>query len=210
MASELPPDYGPKPVAAPSSLVGQEILPVALVAMFVGLATIIGIALLTTVETDGRAGRISRRLSFYSLTGRQPQKQSESTTTTVLGPRHRAIRRGAGGSGRGERRIEPVSVPARQRRPVAQARRVDAHPSRRRRVRRLALPALVRRRHRRDRTRACARLDRPSGVPCASTITPENAFLSQLPETLQLMAGPLVGYSRPRPLTPSSARAPSP
>ena len=80
-----PPDYGPKPVALPSFPIGQEILPIALVAIFVGAATILTVALRSAIRTDTPHGRISRRLSLYTLTGRQPQKQAETTSTSVFG-----------------------------------------------------------------------------------------------------------------------------
>ena len=65
--------------------IGQEILPVALVAIFAGAATILAVALMAAVRTDTAHGRISRRLSLYTLTGRQPQKQAETTSTSVFG-----------------------------------------------------------------------------------------------------------------------------
>ena len=80
-----PADYGPRPVALPSYPIGQEILPVALVAIFAGAATILAVALMAAVRTDTAHGRISRRLSLYTLTGRQPQKQAETTSTSVFG-----------------------------------------------------------------------------------------------------------------------------
>jgi tight adherence protein B len=79
------PNYGPRPVALPSYPIGQEILPVALVAIFAGAATILAIALMAAVRTDTAQGRISRRLSLYTLTGRQLQKKAETTSTTVFG-----------------------------------------------------------------------------------------------------------------------------
>ena len=83
--STEPANYGPRPVALPSYPIGQEILPVALVAIFAGAATILAVALMAAVRTDTAHGRISRRLSLYTLTGRQPQKQAETTSTSVFG-----------------------------------------------------------------------------------------------------------------------------
>ena len=80
-----PADYGPKPVAMPSYVIGSEILPVALVAIFAGAATILTIALMTVARVDTAEGRVSRRLSLYTLAGRQPQKQTETTSTSVFG-----------------------------------------------------------------------------------------------------------------------------
>ena len=80
-----PPDYGPRAVALPSFPIGQEILPVALVAIFAGAATILAIALTAAVRTDTVQGRVSRRLSLYTLAGRQPQKQAETTSSSVFG-----------------------------------------------------------------------------------------------------------------------------
>ena len=85
LCRRTPPDYGPKPVALPSFPIGQEILPIALVAIFAGAATILAVALMAAVRTDTAHGRISRRLSLYTLTGRQPQKQAETTSTSVFG-----------------------------------------------------------------------------------------------------------------------------
>ncbi len=74
---------GPTPVeASGSSLVDSTTLPYLLGALFVGLLLIVYVAL-GTVNRDEKSGRVRRRLSLYTLTGRAPVKQEE--TTTALG-----------------------------------------------------------------------------------------------------------------------------
>ena len=194
-----PADYGPRPVALPSYPIGQEILPVALVAIFAGAATILAVALMAAVRTDTAQGRISRRLSLYTLAGRQPQKQAETTSTSVFGSS--AIARSA---------VELAGrVVAEPRLESALAARLDSAGlllkpaewtliqiasgllaallllllSGRQHPRRSAWPSARRRRSR-------------SSISSSRRSRREDAFLAQLPETLQLMAGSLsVGYS---------------
>ncbi len=54
-------------------------------ALFIGLLVIIYVAL-SAVRSDEKQGRVRRRLSIYTLTGRTPVKQEE--TTTALGSSH--------------------------------------------------------------------------------------------------------------------------
>lgn len=78
-----PADYGPQPVPASSlPALSTSALPIALGAVFVGLLLIVYVAV-SAFRRDERHGRVRRRLSVYSLTGRQPVKQAE--TTTALG-----------------------------------------------------------------------------------------------------------------------------
>ena len=80
-----PPDYGPR-AGRPAFVSDRPGDPsVALVAIFAGAATILAIALMAAVRTDTVQGRISRRLSLYTLAGRQPQKQAETTSSSVFG-----------------------------------------------------------------------------------------------------------------------------
>jgi len=74
--------YGPKPVAIKEPLLGKNALPFALGALFLGLAVLLLIAFSSVGNQDGREGRVRRRLSLYTFTGRQPVKQQE---TTALG-----------------------------------------------------------------------------------------------------------------------------
>jgi tight adherence protein B len=84
-ASEASPTAiaGPTPVEAASSLFDSATLPYLLAAFFLGLLIIVYVAL-GTVKRDEKSGRVRRRLSIYTLTGRAPVKQEE-TTTTALG-----------------------------------------------------------------------------------------------------------------------------
>ncbi|MGH8969502.1 MAG: type II secretion system F family protein [Actinomycetes bacterium] len=74
--------FGPRPVdsGATSTWVTESMLPFALGATFLGLLFLVGIALTKASKPDTRAGRVRRRLSIYTLTGRVPVKQEEITT----------------------------------------------------------------------------------------------------------------------------------
>jgi tight adherence protein B len=65
-----------------ATLVDKATLPYVLGALFLGLLVIVYVAL-GTVRRDEKQGRVRRRLSIYTLTGRAPVKQEE--TTTALG-----------------------------------------------------------------------------------------------------------------------------
>ncbi len=73
---------GPRRVPVPSSLFPAAALPFLLGAMFLGLLVIVYVAL-GTVRRDEKQGRLRRRLSLYTLSGRTPAKQQQDTT--VLG-----------------------------------------------------------------------------------------------------------------------------
>jgi tight adherence protein B len=74
--------YGPAPVPTTRfAALGNGALYGALGAIFLALATILGVALVRVGGSE-RSG-VRRRLSIYTLSGRQPIKQQE--TTTVLG-----------------------------------------------------------------------------------------------------------------------------
>ncbi len=74
---------GPTPVeTSGSSLFDSATLPYLLGAFFLGLLIIVYVAL-AAVRRDEKQGRVRRRLSLYTLTGRAPVKQEE--TTTALG-----------------------------------------------------------------------------------------------------------------------------
>jgi tight adherence protein B len=76
-------DYGPKPVPNSSlPVLSDTALPIMLGALFVGLLLIAYVAV-SAFRRDEKHGRVRRRLSVYSLTGRHPVKQQE--TTTALG-----------------------------------------------------------------------------------------------------------------------------
>jgi tight adherence protein B len=68
--------------SASSAFISKSILPWVLGAFFLGILVIVYVAL-GTVKRDEKQGRVRRRLSIYTLTGRAPVKQEE--TTTALG-----------------------------------------------------------------------------------------------------------------------------
>ena len=84
-------DHGPRPVD--STTAGQSAfaraagssatLPIALVGLFVGLLAVLFVAA-STVQRDDKQGRVRRRLSIYTLTGRTPSRR-DKTTSTALG-----------------------------------------------------------------------------------------------------------------------------
>jgi tight adherence protein B len=83
--------YGPR-AASPSrfAFIDEETLPFAAAALGVGLAALLGVALVAVAGGDDRAARVRRRLSIYTLTGRQPVKTAERS---MLGDS--AVARGA-------------------------------------------------------------------------------------------------------------------
>jgi tight adherence protein B len=74
--------YGPQAVKNGSLAVRHSQLPWVFGALFLGLLVILLVAF-STVRRDDKSGRLRRRLSLYTLAGRQPVKREE--TTTVLG-----------------------------------------------------------------------------------------------------------------------------
>ena len=82
-ADTPPTSTGPIPVQeAGSTLVPKSSLPIVLGAMFLGLVILLYVAM-AAIKRDEKQGRVRRRLSVYTLTGRAPVKQEE--TTTALG-----------------------------------------------------------------------------------------------------------------------------
>jgi tight adherence protein B len=78
------PDTGPIPVrTAAEGVVGRPVFSVVLGLVFVGLAVILFVAL-SGIRRDEQHGRVRRRLSFYTLTGR-PAVKHETAATTALG-----------------------------------------------------------------------------------------------------------------------------
>lgn len=82
-----PPNSGPipVPVSPGPSWLSESSLPLILGATFLGLLMLCYVAL-GGIGRDERHGRVRRRLSLYTLTGRAPVKHEE--TTTVLGTSH--------------------------------------------------------------------------------------------------------------------------
>ena len=79
-----PRDSGPIPVersTGPAWLT-ESTLPLIMGVLFLGLLMLVFVAM-GSIGRDDRQGRVRRRLSLYTLTGRTPVKQEE--TTTVLG-----------------------------------------------------------------------------------------------------------------------------
>lgn len=86
-----PADYGPRALdtaGSDPSVLAQAVrsdatLPIALVAIFLSLVAIALVAV-ATLRRDDKQGRVRRRLSIYTLTGRTPTRH-EKTTSTALG-----------------------------------------------------------------------------------------------------------------------------
>ena len=79
------PSYGPRPVTigGGATLVPESALPLAFGALFLGLLLLLGTALTSLDRSGDRQGRVRRRLSLYTLTGRQPE--AEKPRSTALG-----------------------------------------------------------------------------------------------------------------------------
>jgi tight adherence protein B len=75
--------FGPQAVKPSNPLVSNSLLPVALGALFLGLLVILVMAFTTGDISDRKQGRLRRRLSIYTVTGRTTVRREE--TTTALG-----------------------------------------------------------------------------------------------------------------------------
>jgi tight adherence protein B len=75
--------FGPKSVKPSTPLVSHSLLPVALGALFLGLLIILVMAFTAGDLSDRKQGRLRRRLSIYTVTGRTTGRREE--TTTALG-----------------------------------------------------------------------------------------------------------------------------
>jgi tight adherence protein B len=75
--------FGPQAVKPSTPLVSDSLLPVAYGALFLGLLIILAIAFTGRDVTDRKQGRVRRRLSLYTLTGRPAARRGD--TTTALG-----------------------------------------------------------------------------------------------------------------------------
>jgi tight adherence protein B len=78
-----PERFGPQAVKPSTPLISDSLLPLALGALFVGLLIILAIAFTGGDVSDRKQGRVRRRLSLYTLTGRPTARREE--TTTALG-----------------------------------------------------------------------------------------------------------------------------
>jgi tight adherence protein B len=77
-----PGGFGPRAVPTPTPLVSDSLLPVAIGLLFVGLLFILGLAFTVADVGDRKQGRIRRRLSVYTVSGR-PTPASADTTTAL-------------------------------------------------------------------------------------------------------------------------------
>jgi tight adherence protein B len=75
--------FGPQAVKPSTPLVSDSLLPVALGALFLGLLVILVLAFTAGDISDRKQGRVRRRLSIYTVTGRTTGRREE--TTTALG-----------------------------------------------------------------------------------------------------------------------------
>ncbi len=80
---KVPPNTGPVPVQDTAALpaISRSGLPVILGVLFLGLLAVLFVAL-STIHRDEKQGRVRRRLSLYTLTGR-PAPRHEQTTTAL-------------------------------------------------------------------------------------------------------------------------------
>jgi tight adherence protein B len=81
-------EFGPAPVTASktSSLVTESTLPYGLGALFLGLLVLLVSTVRSIDRTAERQGRVRRRLSLYTLTGRQQEKEPPRTTALGSSP----------------------------------------------------------------------------------------------------------------------------
>jgi tight adherence protein B len=82
-AGVKPGKFGPQAVPTSTPLMSDSLLPLAIGALFVGLVTILGVAFTVADVGDRKQGRIRRRLSIYTVTGRPTAAHAE--TSTALG-----------------------------------------------------------------------------------------------------------------------------
>ena len=182
----------------------KPVLVFALLAFFLGTTVLIATVLGAITRAGRPEERIRRRLSFYTLSGRQARIDQQVEQRTMLGNSLLAPlggrARGAGDQAAGPR--------GRGRRPARSGRAADPDAGV------AARPPGFRR-----RARACSSWPSAAGSLLATIIglvvglvgpwiflvvrqdRRESAFLSQLPDTLQMLAGSLqAGYSLPQAL----------
>jgi tight adherence protein B len=82
LGSDTVPQVGPVPITPSGGALPQAWLLAALAAVFVGLAVLVRVALATTTAGQSAQNRFLRRMSFYTISGRGPRRQE---TVTVLG-----------------------------------------------------------------------------------------------------------------------------
>jgi tight adherence protein B len=182
--------------------VSDSLLPVAILLLFAGLASLLVLALASASGTDAQAGRVRRRLSFYTLTGRQAAAHAPPEPTR-LGTSHVA-RSAVQLAGRVVEkrdfeevvgaRLEAAGVPLR----AAEWMLIHLGVA-------LALPLLLLLVSGGALVPALVGLVLGAVLPWLYLSYKESrrtsAFLAQLPDTLQLVAGSLsAGYSMPQAL----------
>jgi tight adherence protein B len=72
--------YGPQAVEAGTPLVSDSLLPVAIGALFLGFLVILGIAFTGGDVSNRKQGRVRRRLSLYTVSGRSTAARAQATT----------------------------------------------------------------------------------------------------------------------------------
>ncbi len=204
-AADAPPpnaaDHGPKPiVASESTLVTQPwFLPVAVGAVGLGLAVLLGVAFVSSDREGAKTGRVGRRLSRYSLTARKAEKAaptggalgSSAVARSAVDLAGKVVQRRDLDSTLGTR-LEAAGVPLR---PAEWLLLHIGAPI----LLGLVLLLLT------DFSLAAGLLGVvigvlvPLGYLSAKESSRKKAFANQLPDTLQLLAGSLsAGYSLPQ------------
>ena len=81
-STAVPEQYGPQPVqlATGPSWLTNATLPLVFVALFLGLAGLLAVAVLGATRSESRESRVRRRLSIYTLTGRRPVRRQQVET----------------------------------------------------------------------------------------------------------------------------------
>jgi len=201
------PDNGPRalgPAASGTSLLAQvarspATLGIALAAIFLSLLAALFVAI-GTVRRDDQQGRVRRRLSIYTLTGRTPNRRDKTTTTALGGSQvarsavdlaNRVVAKRDLEAGLALR-LESAGVPLRA------AEWIIIHIGTAVGAAMLALlisggsiPSTA--------LGLAVGLGLPFGYLIVKESRRTSAFLAQLPDTLQLIAGSLsAGYSMPQ------------
>jgi tight adherence protein B len=199
-------DFGPVPVdpdadrgVLAEAQTSSMTLPLALVGLFLGLLAVLFV-IASTVRRDDKQGRVRRRLSLYTLTGRTPSRRDKTTSTALGGSQvarsavdlaNRVVQKRDFEAGLALR-LEAAGVPLRA------AEWIIIHIGAAVGASILAMlisgGAIL--------ATACGLLV-GLGLPFGYLIVKESrrtsAFLAQLPDTLQLIAGSLsAGYSMPQ------------
>jgi tight adherence protein B len=198
-------EFGPQAVkpSSTSTLVSDATLPLALLALFLALATAVFAATSGAGSTENQSTRLRRRLSMYTLTGRQATAAQAQQQSTRLGGSHvarsavelagRVVQRRDFEAAVGER-LEAAGVPLR----AAEWMLIHLGAA-------LALPLLLLLVSGGALAPTLIGLVLGVALPWVYLSYKEsrrtNAFLTQLPDTLQLVSGSLsAGYSMPQAL----------